>query len=132
MQIIGQSIIGAPLVQTGRQADKERERERERERCTYSLLKQSDHILDAFVDAHLPGLDDKLGVRRLLVRLVDASEALDLTATSLLVQALRIATLTDLYGRVHVALEERQPDFLVQPARQFSVLSTPYNIPMTF
>lgn len=76
-------------------------------------MKQGDDILDTFIDAHFTRLYDQLRVRRLLIGLIYTGETLDLTTTCALVQTLGIPTLTDLNGRVYVALEERQSSCLM-------------------
>lgn len=52
------------------------------------------------------GLDSDLGVLGLLVRGGDASEVLDLTSASLLVQALGVTLLSNLKGNVNVDLDK--------------------------
>jgi hypothetical protein len=74
-------------------------------------------------------LDVDLGLQRRLIRGTDTSELLNDTLTSLLVQTLRVALLSDLDRNIDIDLDERKPRLLtgsgnlMQLARSVTVRS---------
>src|SRR5687768_13122744 len=71
-----------------------------------ALLEEREDALRARLDVLARGVDDELRRGQLLVGSADPGELRDLPGARLLVEALRVALLADLDGRVHVDLDE--------------------------
>ena len=95
---------------------------------TYPLLQNVDHLLHALVNARLSGHQHNFRLVWFLVLLIDAGEALDLAGARLLVETLHVTRLAHIEWCVDEAFDEGQSCFLVQLARQLTIVVAEKNI----